>query len=334
VAGATYGWGVVFWDDLRESLHLNDPASAKQIDKVALRWEDLVVDFNDISIADEGTGYSITRRALLSILVERAEAVGVRVEFAHPVIDRHQIANADLVVAADGANSSLRSSDPVFGTAEHIGRNKYVWLGATKVFGSFTFPFVESDYGWIWAHAYGSSSDSSTVVIECPPETWTRLGFEDLPVRDSLTLLDQLFARHLDGGRLMVQGNDLPTLPWANFRRITNERWHDGQLALVGDAAHTTHFTIGSGTRLAIEDAIALADHLDEDANISAALDGYEVERKQAIAIAQTDAEFSAAWFENIERYVELGPRRFVSLLHARRSPVIAQRYGSSRDSS
>ena len=209
-----------------------------------------------------------------------------------------------------------------------------MWLGSTKVFGSFTFPFVETDHGWIWGHAYGCSPESSTVVVECSPETWAGLGFDGMSVPDSLALLEQLFESHLDGGRLMVQGIDLTTLPWANFRRITNERWHTDRVVLVGDAAHTTHFTIGSGTRLAMEDAIALADHLDDAPDIETALRGYEAERKEAIASAQTDAELSQAWFEDIDRYAELKPRRFVTLLHARRSPLVAQKYGSPKPTS
>jgi 2-polyprenyl-6-methoxyphenol hydroxylase-like FAD-dependent oxidoreductase len=204
-----------------------------------------------------------------------------------------------------------------------VGRNKYIWLGTSKVFDVFTFAFVRTAAGWIWCHAYAFDDDASTFIVECSPETWTGLGFERLGEDETLTLLEQLFASHLDGHPLRVKVRGTGGAPWLNFRTVTNERWHAGNTVLMGDAAHTTHFTIGSGTKLALEDAIALAANLDEGRELEQALDAYERERQVALLPAQTDARFSAQWFEDIPRYVGLDPRQFFALLHERRSPLL-----------
>jgi|SRR5271165_30941 len=322
-AGATYGWGLVFWDDLLEQLQRADPVSAREISSTAPRWVDQVVDLDGTAYSLGGEGYSIPRQALLDILARRAVELGVRIEYLHEVDSLSELGAADLIVASDGANSRLREGDAGrFGTEVDLGRNKYVWLGASTVFRSFTFPFVGTESGWVWAHAYGIDENTSTFIVECPPETWSGLGFGTMAARKALDSLESIFAPCLQGGRLLAHVADDAPLPWLNFRRITNERWHEGNVVLMGDAAHTAHFTIGSGTKLAIEDAIGLVQCLDRHEDVRPALAEYERERRASLLRAQSDAFYSARWFENVPRYIELKPTQFVTLMGARRSPL------------
>jgi 2-polyprenyl-6-methoxyphenol hydroxylase-like FAD-dependent oxidoreductase len=320
-AGVTYGWGVVFWDDLLAQLHASDPATARAIEANAFRWtgERLAVEGTN-PIDEEGEGYGIARQRLLDLLLERAQSLGVRVEFECDIAQLSQLPAADLIVGCDGVNSRLRRlHGDAFGTAVSIGRNKYVWLGTSKVFDVFTFAFVETAAGWIWCHAYGFDEQTSTFIVECAPETWAGLGFERLGESDTVRLLEQLFASQLEGHRLQAKSGPL----WLNFRTLTNEKWHLENAVLMGDAAHTTHFTIGSGTKLALEDAIALAARLHEAEEVESALEEYEQERRLALRPVQTDAQFSARWFEQIPRWAHLEPARFFALLHERRSPLL-----------
>jgi 2-polyprenyl-6-methoxyphenol hydroxylase-like FAD-dependent oxidoreductase len=202
-------------------------------------------------------------------------------------------------------------------------RNKYVWLGTTKAFDSFTFAFVHTGAGWIWFHAYSFDAGTSTCIVECSPETWEGLGFDRLSLDGSLALLERIFKHHLDGHPLIVQARDAAT-PWLNFRRVTNRRWSDGNVVLVGDAAHSTHFTIGSGTTLAIEDAMVLSATLAEHEDVPTALAAYERERRAALARMQRDARNSARWFENVPRYIDQNSERFAMLLRKRRSTLLA----------
>jgi 2-polyprenyl-6-methoxyphenol hydroxylase-like FAD-dependent oxidoreductase len=325
-AGVTYGWGVVFWDDLLDRLRPGDPLTAREVSANSFRWsgEQLTVEGGD-PIYMEGHGYGIGRQRLLDVLLERARRLGVEVQFECEVVDGDpRLRGADLVVGCDGVNSRIRQLHrDHFETDVRVGRNKYIWLGTSKVFDVFTFAFVRTAAGWIWCHAYAFDDDTSTFIVECSPETWTGLGFERLGEDDTLRLLEQLFASHLDGHPLRVKVRGTGGAPWLNFRTVTNERWHSGNTVLMGDAAHTTHFTIGSGTKLALEDAIALAANLDEGRELEQALDAYERERQVALLPAQTDARFSAQWFEDIPRYVGLDPRQFFALLHERRSPLL-----------
>lgn len=320
-AGVTYGWGVVFWDDLLAQLHASDPATARTIEANAFRWtgERLAVEGKE-TIDEEGGGYGIARQLLLDLLLERALSLGVRIEFECEVAQLSRLPDADLIVGCDGAGSRFRQlHGDAFGTAVSAGRNKYIWLGTSKVFDAFTFAFVETAAGWIWCHAYGFDEQMSTFIVECAPETWAGLGFDRLGEDDTIRLLEQLFASQLEGNPLWTKGGAL----WLNFRTLTNEKWHLENAVLMGDAAHTTHFTIGSGTKLALEDAIALASRLHEDGQVEPALEAYERERQLALRTVQADARFSAQWFEQIPRWTHLEPARFFALLHERRSPLL-----------
>ncbi len=275
--GTTYGWGVVFWDGLLEDLERTDPETARQVRESAFRWSDLVVRVDAApAVIEPGHGYSIRRQTLLSILSERARALEVELVFGREIEDVSELADSDLVVASDGVNSRLRQRRAEhFGTRVVRGKNKYIWLGTSQVFDSFTFPFVHTEAGPIWAHAYGFDSDNSTFIVETTRDTWRGLGFDGLSPDKSLRLLERIFEASLDGHTLSPQAGTRDITPWLEFQTVTNRSWHHGNLALMGDAAHTTHFTIGSGTRLALEDAIGLASQLRDHADIPVALTAY-----------------------------------------------------------
>lgn len=327
-ADATDGWGVVFWDDLLADLRASDPDTARAIVDEAFPWRGQRVDVTGRRpVTVRGGGYSIGRRRLLDILSRRATRLGVRIEHGCEVDPAGPLPDADLVVAGDGAGSRLRGAHRnVFGPKVTPGRNKYVWLGTTKVFDTFRFAFVETPAGWLWFHAYGYGDGLSTCVVECPPETWRGLGLDTLPGPASRALLEDVLRDHLDGHPLLVRGRDGADLPWLNFRTVTNRRWHDGRTVLLGDAAHTTHFSIGSGTRLALQDAIALASSLHRHDDLRPALVEYERARRAAIAQPQRDARNSERWLENVPGWLDaLDDARFAALLQRRRSPTLAR---------
>jgi 2-polyprenyl-6-methoxyphenol hydroxylase-like FAD-dependent oxidoreductase len=324
-SGSTYGWGVTFWENIMETLHRNDPESARIISDSTTRWRRLLVDVQGKQpVQTEAHGYSINRQRLLDTLTERAMNLGVRVEFQRSVMSLSELPDSDLIVACDGVNSRLRELDSArFATDIHIGRNKYVWLGTDKVLDAFTFAFVQTDFGWIWCYAYGTDGDSSTFIAECPREVWTGLGFDHMPADNSLATLEKLFADQLDGSRLTGKFRSGANLPWLSFKSLTNGHWHVGKTVLMGDAAHTTHFSLGFGTELAMKDAAALADKIQRHADLHIALEAYEKERKIALRQPQCEARLSARWFESISRYIGLEPDQFFALLLERRSPLL-----------
>ena len=206
----------------------------------------------------------------------------------------------------------------------HVGANKYLWLGTSRVFDSFTLPFVRTDSGWVWGYAYGMGDGLSTFIAECTGETWAGLGFDDLSLEDGLSVLEKVFEHHLDGHPLLGQVQRGGGAGWQSFRTITSRRWHVGNVVLLGDAAHTTNFTIGSGTTLAIGDAIALADSLQRHpSDQGLALESYERQRRAALLVPQSEARSAARWLENISRYADLKPGEFAALFDARRSPLL-----------
>ncbi|MEU8521396.1 FAD-dependent monooxygenase [Streptomyces sp. NBC_01216] len=328
-AGATYGWGVTYWAGLLDKLRAGDPESAASISAASVTWTDgvaIVREERTVHRGDEGFG--IGRRAMLALLTERAESLGVRVEFEHEVSDPAadpELAGADLVVACDGVNSALRERHAAhFGSEVALGRNRYVWLGTTKVFDSFTFSFVETDHGWIWCYAYGFSGERSTCVVECSPETWRGLGLDLLDEADSLALLEKLFAGLLEGHPLIGRAQTGGSAQWLNFRTLTNRTWHHGNLVLLGDAAHTTHYSIGAGTTLALEDALALAEALRANTgDLDTALSHYGRRRRAELLSAQSAARYSARWYENLPRYMRLAPVQMFALLGQRHSPLL-----------
>ncbi len=322
--GAARGLGVVFWGDLVRKLYRADPSSAREIERAALPWDNQVVDVDGTKVLNNvGRSYGIKRQYLLDILTRRAVDAGVHIEFDHEVTAPSQLPEADLIVACDGMSSRIRNQTEGLGTEVKLGKNKYIWLATDKVFESFTWPFAHTERGWLWANAYGVDTHSSTFVVECSAETWAGLGFDAMPYQDCLSRLEKIFEHQLDGHQLIGQTSSDINVQWLNFRTVTNEHWHAGRTVLVGDAAHTTHFTIGSGTTLAIEDAIVLADNLQRYPDMTAALEAYEKERKAAILQPQIAARCSLQWFENVDRYIGLEPRQFAMTLRRRRSPVL-----------
>jgi anthraniloyl-CoA monooxygenase len=264
--GVTFGWGVVFSDLTVENITANDPVSAKTITEEFAHWDDIDVHFRGETITSGGHGFiGIGRKRLLDILCDRARELGVALHFeseCDPADSRWR--DYDLVIASDGINSRFRDAQPdAFGVDVGVRANKFVWLGTSKVFDAFTFAFEESEHGWIWAHAYRFAPDCSTFIVECSEETWASFGFDTMSQAESIATCEKLFAQYLDGHSLQSNATHLVgSAAWLNFRRIKCDRWTSGNVILLGDAAHTAHFSIGSGTKLALEDAIKLAEVL------------------------------------------------------------------------
>jgi CelD/BcsL family acetyltransferase involved in cellulose biosynthesis/2-polyprenyl-6-methoxyphenol hydroxylase-like FAD-dependent oxidoreductase len=322
--GSADGWGVTFGGDVLDELYRYDPVSAREIGRAAFRWTDQVVDIGSTRIRRaSSSGYSIKRHRFLGIMASRARDLGVHIEFGHEITSPGKLPEANLIVACDGANSTIRRHSDGLQTSERLGLNKYIWLGTDKVFESFIYAFAQTDSGWIWAYAYGVDAGSSTFIVECSPETWSGLGLDIMSPEDSLGLLERLFARQLDGRRLARQARDGADVRWLSFKTISNRRWYDGRIVLAGDAAHTTHYSIGWGTKLAIEDAIALAANLRRTETVETALRSYEAQRRAALGPPRDAARLSAQWFENLPRYIGLEPRQFSMLLDGRQSPVL-----------
>jgi anthraniloyl-CoA monooxygenase len=327
-AGVTYGWGVVFWDDLLDDLYRNDPVSAREISESAARWDQQKVHIRQQTAYIAGYGFSMGRHRLLEILTQRALSLGVDVRFQEEVEDLSEFAHADLIVACDGANSKVRQlhGNP-FQTNVEVGRNKYIWLGTDKVFDSFTFAFEETPAGWIWFHAYHFDGKTSTCIVECPPETWAALGFDKLGPDETLRHLEDIFKSHLAGHSLFLQTRGLRQVPWLNFKCISNKNWYHDKVVLMGDSAHTAHFSIGSGTKLAIQDAIGLARKLREHEDLQAALEAYGEERRTALRTILREARGSTEWFENVPRYVARDAIRFAYSMLNRRGSSPPWRY-------
>ncbi|MEU6486592.1 FAD-dependent monooxygenase [Streptomyces sp. NPDC046887] len=325
-AGSTYGWGVTYWGGLLDRLEQGDPETARAVRERSVRWNEGVAHIHGSTTSHHGDeGFGIGRHTLLTVLAERAAALGVRLEHRRTVTDRAELDGADLVVACDGVHSALRTPHAEhFGTAVTGGRNRYVWLGTTKVFDAFTFAFVPTEHGWIWCYGYRYDTDRSTCVVECSPDTWTGLGLDRAAPAEGLALLERLFAHVLDGHPLSCRPDGgRGGARWLTFGTVTNHRWHHGNLVLAGDAAHTTHYSIGAGTTLALEDAIALADALDAPLPLEAALSRYGRQRRSALLPVQSAARYSARWYEELPRYTALPPEEMFALLGQRHSPLL-----------
>ncbi|TQE17497.1 FAD-binding monooxygenase [Streptomyces ipomoeae] len=323
-AGSTYGWGVTYWAELLDKLRASDPETARAISENSVSWNAGVAHVRDRSTVQPGDeGFGIGRRRLLELLGERARSLGVHLEYEHE-ITADDLPDADLVVAGDGVNSVVRGRFAErFGSDIVLGRNSYIWLGTTKVFDAFTFSFQETDHGWIWAYAYKFSDEQSTCVIECAPETLRGLALDRMSEADGLALLEKLFADILDGHPLIGRDQGDGTAQWLHFRTLTNRTWRHGNVVLLGDAAHTTHYSIGAGTTLALEDALCLAEALRTHPQREAALAAYERRRRSELLRLQSAARYSAQWYENLQRYIHLPPEQMFALLGQRHSPLL-----------
>lgn len=321
--GATYGWGVVYWDDLLDLLFRNDPQSAQTLRAESVLWQDQRVVLRSEQTAYlSGYGFSLGRATLLEVLGARATELGIDIQYRREA-DRdadaaEALAGADLVVVCDGANSRTRQHhSDAFGTRIDVGGNPYIWLGTDKVFDNFIFAFERTSAGWIWFHAYPSTAGISTCIVECAQQTWHELGFDSLSSEDGVALLEKIFERDLDGHALISQSRGEPAR-WQRFTEVTNKTWYHGNMVLAGDAAHTTHFSLGSGTRLAMIDAVELAHSLYRHDELPAALASYDRRGRAALREIQAGARTSMAWFEQAEGYLDRDAVAFAYSMAAR----------------
>jgi anthraniloyl-CoA monooxygenase len=326
-ADDTFGWGVVFSDQTVDTLMANDPASGAAIRDEFAHWDDIEVHIHGETVRSSGHGFiGIGRKRLLAILQERARALGVELHFEHEASPRlEDWAGWDLVTAADGANSRIRTAYAEhFGVDMQVRKNKFFWFGTHKVFEAFTFAFEQTEAGWVWAHAYRFDGDLSTFIVEMAPDTWERLGLHEMDQPEAIALCQGIFARYLGGHPLMSNAQHLPgPQAWLQFRRIVCNRWSYRNLILLGDAAHTAHFSIGSGTRLALEDAIKLAEVLSRPGlSREDALEEYQAERNLEVLKLQNSARNSTEWFETLERYLHFEPIQFAYSLLTRSQRV------------
>ncbi len=312
-ADDTFGWGVVFSDATLSNFAQADPETCYQISRSFRHWNEIEVHFGGSRIVSRGHGFSgIARQRLLNILQARAEALQVRQIFQHEVVDPAEFADADLIIAADGVGSVVRNKyAQVFKPNIEIGRNRYVWLATRKKLAAFNFIFKETQWGWFQAHAYRFDADTSAFIVETREKTWRAAGLDAMDAAGSLAFCERLFADHLEGEPLLNNTGHPRGSAWLNFNRLSCENWHHGKLVLMGDAAHTAHFSIGSGTKLAMEDAIALARNLSEEATVDRALARYQRERSVEALKLQSAARNRMEWFENIARYSRLDPIQF-----------------------
>ena len=321
-ADDTFGWGVVLSEETLGNLAANDHESAEAIRADFACWDDIAVVRGDSRIVSTGHGFcGIGRQRLLTILQSRALDLGVELRFETAVDDIAALmAEYDLVIAADGINSRARAAFPdTFRPEIDVRPNKFVWLGTHQKFDdAFTFIFEKTEHGWLWAHAYQFDADTATFIVECTEATWARFGFGDMTRDESIAACERIFARHLRGHRLMSNAHHLRGSAWINFPRVLCERWSHGNLVLLGDAAASAHFSIGSGTKLALESAAALADELQRAPDLATAFAAYEETRRVEVLKLQSAARNSAEWFEQVERYLHLDPVQFAYSLLTR----------------
>jgi anthraniloyl-CoA monooxygenase len=329
----TFGWGVVFSDQTVENLMRNDAVSGAVIAGEFAHWDDIEVHIHGQTIRSSGHGFiGIGRKRLLNILQERARELGVNLHFEHEASpDLSDWTDYDVIIAADGANSRIRTRYAEhFGVDVEVRRNKFFWFGTNKVFEAFTFAFEQTEAGWVWAHAYRfdepgpGQAGLSTFIVEMAPDTWQRLGFDRIDQPEAIERCERIFARYLDGHPLVSNATHLPgPQAWLNFRRIICEHWSHQNLILLGDAAHTAHFSIGSGTKLALEDAIKLAEVLNRPGlGREQALAEYQEERNLEVLKLQNSARNSTEWFETLDRYLHFEPIQFAYSLLTRSQRV------------
>jgi anthraniloyl-CoA monooxygenase len=311
----TFGWGVVLSDETLENLAANDPVSAERIREHFAYWDDIAVIHRGTRTVSTGHGFcGIGRMRLLLLLQERARELGVKMQFETEIDDpRAFMADNDMVLAADGLNSRTRSIfADVFKPDIDVRKCKFVWLGTHQKFDdAFTFIFEKTDHGWVWAHAYQFDPDTATFIVECTQETWERFGFGEMSKEESIATCEAIFKEHLGGHSLMSNAAHIRGSAWINFPRVLCERWSHENIVLMGDAAATAHFSIGSGSKLAMESAIALADYLHSEPTLQAAFDKYEDARRLEVLRLQSAARNSMEWFEEVERYLDLDPVQF-----------------------
>ncbi|MDO8398857.1 MAG: FAD-dependent monooxygenase [Bradyrhizobium sp.] len=303
-AGATWGFGVVFSEQALEFLRADDPDTVDAIAPRMESWKNITLNLRGESVEIDGVGFSsIGRLDLLKILQARVRAVGVEPRYDTVIQSVDELDGYDLIVAADGLNSLVRRGfEAEFGASVSHSTNKFAWYGTSKRFETLSQTFVQTGLGAFNAHHYRYAPDMSTFLVECDSATWLRYGFADKTIEQSQVICEQVFASTLDGHRLVSNKS-----VWRNFPWIWNERWSFGNMVLIGDALHSAHFSIGSGTRLAIEDAIALVKALEAVTDVPAALERYQAERKPIVQKLVKAARTSADWYEKFPEHMQLG---------------------------
>jgi anthraniloyl-CoA monooxygenase len=311
----TFGWGVVFSNETFDNITVNDPTSAQAIREHFAYWDDIAVHYRGERIVSTGHGFSgIARKTLLLLLQERAKELGADLRFQTEIANAGDLAKEyDLVIAADGLNSKTRGEFAhAFKPAIELRKNKFVWLGTRQKFDdAFTFIFEETEHGWVWAHAYQFDSDTATFIVECSETVWRKFGFANMSQEESCRTCERIFAEYLGGHRLMSNATHLRGSAWLNFPRVLCETWSHENIVLMGDAAATAHFSVGSGTKLAMESAISMADYLTSEPSLPAAFAKYELARRTEVLRLQSAARNSLEWFEDVERYLHLDPVQF-----------------------
>jgi anthraniloyl-CoA monooxygenase len=314
----TFGFGVVFSDATMAGIAAADADAFDAIGRHLVHWDDIAVYFDGTTTRSTGHGFSgMSRRTLLNVLQQHVSAAGVKIEFHRELASLDELADFDLVVGADGVNSTVRGllRENVDVDVD-VRPNRFVWLGTSKPFAEFTFYFRHDEHGLWRVHAYQYAADRSTFIVECRDDTWRAAGLHHADESTTIAFLERLFANELDGHRLIANRS-----LWRQFPTIRVSPWSVGHVVLVGDAAHTAHFSVGSGTRMAMEDAVALRDALvacGDCGDIAAALDAYERARRPAVESLQRAAQASLRWFEDTERYMRLHPLQMTFTLLTR----------------
>jgi len=313
---STFGWGVVFSDKTIDNFRQADPESHTAITRSFRHWDDIDVFFKGRKITSGGHGFcGISRIRLLKILQERATELRVKQVFQHEIADPDPFSDSyDLVIASDGASSvTRRKYESVFKPNIEERYNRFIWLGSKKKLEAFTFDFRETEWGWFNLHAYRFDDDWSTFIVEMPEKNWLKAGIDKMAQEESIALCERIFAERLDGNPLISNATHLRgSAVWLKFKRVLCEKWFHKNIVLIGDAAHTAHFGIGSGTKLAMEDAMALVHALSsEPKSVTDALQRYQEEREIEALKLQSAARNRMEWFEQVERYAHFEPEQF-----------------------
>ena len=316
----TFGWGVVFSGKTLSNLRAADEESHAEITRQFAAWGNVDVVHRDTKISIHGNSFSgIARLQLLKILQRRAEALRVEIEFHSEIRDVEELRNdCDLLLAADGVNSTVRVRyAEQFQPELDVRGNRYIWYGTNQLFHGLTLTFRENDAGVFAAHSYKFNPTTSTFIVECDPQTWTSAGFEGMNDEETRAYLGKVFANDLQGHELLSNNSK-----WLNFLLVKNRNWFFENVVLIGDALHTAHFSIGSGTKLAMEDAIALAECFQKGANVREALTTFATTRRPVIQDYQAAAFESMVWFENAREYMHLSPMELAYTLMTRSGRV------------
>jgi anthraniloyl-CoA monooxygenase len=316
----TFGWGVVFSGKTLANLRAADETSHAEITRSFAAWDNVDVVHRGEKISIHGNSFTgIARLRLLKILQQRCEQLGIEIRFRTDVRDFDSLkAGSDLAVAADGVNSFVRQAfSDAFRPDLSVRPNKYIWYGTNRLFHGLTLTFHKTAAGVFTAHSYKFDETTSTFIVECDPETWTNAGFAKMSEEETRTYLAEVFATDLSGEPLLSNNSK-----WINFLLVKNGRWSFENVVLLGDALHTAHFSIGSGTKLAMEDAIALKESFDETSDVAEALQRFETARKPIIEEYQAAAYESMVWFENARDYMHLTPIELAYVLMTRSGKV------------